>query len=397
MGRGRSSVAALRAAAALLLAGCAAPDAGSPAAREPEAGLEAAVELQDAFARVAETVFPSVVCLTSYVTDPAPPPAAEGDEASWREATRADRRYPGKRRLASASGFALADDGYLISCLRFLQKPGGGLADLVDAETPDGRVSLCRIVGAEPTLDVAVLRIEVYPEGRAPVLAPVVLADAGSVRPGQWAIAVGDPLGPERTFTAGIIAARPQRDCYQADLTATFLQASLAINPEAWGGPLVNIRGEVLGLLVPPAVERIDAPPGGVVHALPMTIATGIFESLKTANSFRSPWLGFSVLGMAELRARQKAQRLPADPRQPLMGVYIDDVFDPSPAASAGIQVGDILLKVNGQRLISVFHFQTTLYVEGIGSALDLELYRDGETFRRTVTIEGRPPEADAG
>lgn len=381
--------------AGLVLGACAGRSSSTRAGTD--SGLEMALELQENFSRVAESVFPSIVCLTSYVNDAARLPPGHGaePEQAWREATRADHRYPNKRRLASASGFALDDDGYLLTCLRFLEKPGGGLADLVDVETPDGRVSICRIVGAEPTLDIAVLKIEVYPEGRAPALEPVKIADADSIRPGQWAIAVGDPLGPQRTFAAGIIAARPQRDCYQADLTATFLQASLVVSAEACGGPLVNLRGEVMGLIVPAGKDRLDAPVSGLVHALPMSIATGIFESLKVASSFQSPWLGFSVLGMAEHRARQKAERVPPDPKQPLMGVYIDDVFDPSPAASAGIRVGDILWKVNGQRLISVFHFQTTLYLAGIGNPMELEIYRDGETFTRTVTVEGRPPAAD--
>ncbi len=381
----------------LILGGCAASD--PPAVTgEPDRGLAAALELQERFSRVAERVYPSLVCLTSYVNETAssPPDPGAGPGQAWRETTGADRRYLNKRRLASATGFALADGGHVLTCLRFLEKPEGGLADLVDAETPDGRLSLCRIVGTEPTLDIAVLKIEVYPEGRPPVLVPVAVADAGSILPGQWAIAVGDPLGPARTFAVGTIAARPQRDCYQADLTATFLQASLAVSPEACGGPLVNIQGEVMGVIMPPDADLPGAPPAGGVHALPMSIATGIVESLKVANSFRSPWLGVSVLGMAEHRARQKAEGAIADPTQPLMGVYIDDVFDPSPAASAGIRVGDILVEVDGQRLISVFHFQRTLYLAGIGHPLELALYRDGQTFTRRVTVETRPPEADA-
>ena len=80
------------------------------------------------------------------------------------------------------------------------------------------------------------------------MLAPVTIADPEAIRVGHWAIAVGDPLGPQRVFAAGLISARPQRDCYQADLAATFLEASLQVHPEAYGGPLVDIEGAVMGI-----------------------------------------------------------------------------------------------------------------------------------------------------
>ena len=109
-------------------------------------------------------------------------------------------------------------------------------------------------------------------------------------------------------LAVGLISARPERDCYQADLAATFLEASLQVHPEAYGGPLVDIHGAVMGMMVPHPAGQFDAASSGLAFALPMSIATGIFESLKVARSFESPWLGISVLSTGEYRKRQQAR-----------------------------------------------------------------------------------------
>jgi serine protease Do len=300
------------------------------------------------------------------------------------------------RRLASATGFVMSADGYVVTSLDFLRKPGGELADLVDAETFDGTVALSEVVGTEPTLNLAVIKLAVFSEAEPPVLAPVTIADHEAIRVGHWAIAVGDPLGPQRVFAAGLISARPARDCYQAELAATFLEASLQVHPEAYGGPLVDIEGSVMGIIVPHRTPLFDEASSGLVYALPMSIVTGVFESLKVARSFESPWLGVAVLTTGEYRERMRLEGIPRDRKQPVMGVYIDNVFDPSPAANADVRVGDILVNINGKRLSSVFDFQRSLYLGGIGNTITIELYRDGQMMTRAVTIERRPAEADA-
>jgi serine protease Do len=369
-----------------------------PASARRDQPLKEAVALQETFARVADQVFPSMVCLTSFerTAEPTPPTGAAQDRGFWREPVGVEQRYPNMRRLASASGFLMTADGYAVSSLDFLRKPGGELADLVDAETFDGTIALCEVVGIEPTLNLAVIKLALYPNAEPPVLAPVTIADPDAIRVGHWAIAVGDPLGPQRVFAAGLISARPERDCYQAELAATFLEASLQVHPEAHGGPLVDIEGAVMGIIVPHRTPQFDEASSGLVYALPMSIATGIFESLKVARSFESPWLGVSVLSLGEYRERLRASGTARDRKQPVMGVYIDNVFDPSPAALADVRVGDILLSVNAQRLFTVFDFQRSLYLAGIGNTIAIELYRDGEMLTRQVTIEARPAAANA-
>jgi S1-C subfamily serine protease len=129
---------------------------------------------------------------------------------------------------------------------------------------------------------------------------------------------------------------------------------------------------------------------------MPINIVAGIARALIAERSISSPWLGFSVLEIAALRARLRGAGTEATRtlRAPLTGIYIDDVYDPSPAARAGVRVGDFLVALDGNRLFSVLDFQKWLYLSGIGREVRLSLFRDGETLELEATIETRPPAA---
>jgi serine protease Do len=208
-------------------------------------------------------------------------------------------------------------------------------------------------------------------------------------------MAFGDPAGPEKFFAAGSFIARPTRDCYQEQQTAMYLQTSLTAHPQAYGGPLVNLEGEVVGVLAPR-----DAAPGGarmpgygIEFALPSKIVAGLYESIRIARSTRSPWLGFSVMSRAEIAAAKGAEAFQAMPK-PRHGILIESVFRPSPAATAGIQPGDFLVGFGETRIFTPVDFQKCLYLAGIGRSVRLELFRDGTTLPLELTIEVRPPEA---
>jgi S1-C subfamily serine protease len=360
---------------------------GDSVTTEPGDPLEVAIRLQDAFASVADKVLPSVVNVTSFVRTQAD---AKVPDEPWEVAGAEERMYPGFRRLKSGSGFFVTDDGYLLTGHHVVTLDDGETAEVLDVELPNGRHVLSRLVGAEPTINLAVLKLEVVSEHRPPRLTPVTIGDSDAVRVGHWTIAVGDPWGPPRTYAVGTLAAQPQRQCYQEDLTGTLMQASLTVHPEAYGGPLVDIRGRVVGMTVPAA--RDELLPHAAELALPINLAINIYKALKLTESRRSPWLGFSVLELAAVTRRG------ADPAPsvnlPRTGVYIDDLFDPSPASSAGIRVGDSLVAVDGHRLFSVLDFQKWLYLSGIGRTIELEIYRDGKTLKKKVAVEERPASA---
>ena len=363
----------------------------------PSAGSElgVALSLQDAFSSVADRVVPSVACVSAYVRAVPPRSGARGskEQPAW-EIEGDDALYPGFQRVKTRSGFFVSADGYLLTTLDALTLPGDEkkTADVIDVELADGRHVLSRLVGAEPTIDLAVVRLEIFSELRPPVVTPIAIGAPSAAKVGHWMIASGDPWGPERTFAVGMLAAQPERQCYQDQLTGTLLQASLTVPPEAYGGPLVNIHGEVVGMTVPHPAGRDPTAARASEFALPIDLALNIYEALRVAESRRSPWLGFAVIEIAGVHRRQAGEE-----HRPVLsrtGVYLDNVFNPSPASRADIRVGDCLVSIDGNRLFSVLDFQKWLYLSGIGRKVHLEIFRNGETLFKDVTVEERPPEA---
>jgi len=401
--RGRTTLASTCWALAVVTSGDAAraqPASGSAVACVEESAaaaqdcLDTAVRLQDAFAAVAARVFPSVVCVTSYVRDE--PAKAKAKSAAarpnqWREANPAGP-YAGFHKLHSGSGLLLGQENHVVTLRQFVTRPTGQPAEVVDVETADGRHLLSRVVGVEPTLGLAVLEFVAVPEHYRPNYVAATLGDSDSIRVGHWTFALGDPSGPAKLFAPGVLAALPERRCYQEQLTATYLQSALRVHPEAYGGPLVNIRGEVIGITTPHPQQASDC--DGIEYALPIDIVLPIYEGICANESFRSPWLGFAVLEIAALRDRMPDPEAFRTLVRPRLGVYIDDVFDPSPAARADIRVGDFLVSFNGQPIFSVYRFQEQLHLTGIGRMGKLEIFRAGQTLVKEVTVEERPEAA---
>jgi serine protease Do len=371
----------------------AAPSPSAPADADP--GLAVALQLQDAFTRIAERVLPSVVGVTSFVEDPdwtlEKLTAERGME--WIQANAEDLRYPGYRKLRSGSGFLVSDDGYVLSANHVVRDEQGEVAKMVSVELRDGRHVTSRVVGAEPTIDLAVLQLLELTDPAERKVPPVTLGDSDAMQVGHWVIALGNPPGPDVTYAVGTLAARPEQQCYQADLSRTLFQTSVTIPPESYGGPLVDIRGRVIGIDVPaPPRVDLDERGGRSSYALPIGLALNIYEALKVAQSDRSPWIGVSVLDLPGARRRLGSRARAIE--FPRTGIYIDDVFDPSPAFAAGIRPGDFLTGMGTHRVLSVADFQKWLYLGGIGSPVELELFREGKAVKHTVTIEQRPPEA---
>jgi serine protease Do len=255
------------------------------------------------------------------------------------------------------------------------------------------------------------MKLEQLPGARTRELRAAPIGERGDIRVGHWTIALGNPAGPGTSFAIGTLSSGPERQCYQEDLTATLMQTSVGIPVGGYGGPLVNIEGEVVGMMVPgPGAETREsaASARSLEFALPIDLAMAIYEPLKRRESRKSPWLGFSVLELGDPRSRRTVSQAGDDPpgtgvatrrrsqlrgatQLPRLGVYIDDVFEPSPAAAADIRIGDTLLSIDGNALVSVGEFQRWLYLSGIGRTIALEIFRDGATLEKRVTVAERP------
>ena len=366
------------------------PKAKNPRARE---ALDSATRLQDAFATVAERVSPSVVGITSYVrqeTQEVIPDSTAAPPDPWREV--AEGQYPGFRQLHSGSGVVIGEACHVLTLRQFVTTPNGEPADLVDVETHDGRHLMSQVLGVEPTLNLAVLEFVPLAPHQPLKCAPATLGDSDSLRVGYWTFALGDPVGPPSFFSPGVLAGLPERRCYQEQLSATYMQAALRMHPQAYGGPLVNIRGEIVGITTPRPPQQADF--DGLEYALPINIVMPIYEGIRANKSLRSPWLGIAVLEIVDLRQRLPTPEAFRTMVRPRFGIYIDAVFDPSPASRADIRAGDFLISFNGRRLFSVYRFQEQLHLTGIGRPAKLEIFRAGEILLKELVIEERPETA---
>jgi S1-C subfamily serine protease len=162
----------------------------------------------------------------------------------------------------------------------------------------------------------------------------------------------------------------------------------MTIPDGALGGPLVNLNGEVIGTnarLGSFTPTDPTAPAASSGFALPSNITNGIYQAMLMKGSMESPWLGISVLALNDTLRKQLG-----DPR--ITGIYIDNVYEPSPATAAGIQVGDVLRSIDDAPIASVYDFQRLLYHHGAGARIRLGMTRAGKKLEVPVTVERRPP-----
>ncbi|MCK5944011.1 MAG: trypsin-like peptidase domain-containing protein, partial [Planctomycetes bacterium] len=290
-------------------------------------------------------------------------------------------------------GWVVGEDGEVLTCNHALTTEDGGAPDLIDFETHDFQRVIAERVGVEPTVNLAILQGMVWPNGHPRRLPALQWGNSDRLRPGHWLLCFGDPAGPERFLTVGTFVARPSRDCYQDLLSAFYMQAGLVAHPQAYGGPMIDLNGRVVGVLAPsqPAPGKWCASARqGVEFGLPSKIVRGLHEAIRSARSFRSPWLGYAVMSRPEVaRTRgMEAYRAMAKPRN---GILIENVYDPGPAWAAGIRPGDWLVTFDTTRIFTPVDFQKQLYLRGIGSKVRVEICRDGASRWHELVVEQRP------
>lgn len=360
-----------------------------------EQAFAAALQVEKAFTKVAERAFPSIVTVTSYER------VAESSKVKQKHedwmAGRLTNDYPGYKKVRVTSGFFINDKGHVICCRHGILKGDGKLADLVSVETQDQNHTICTILGSEPTLNLGVLRLDVFSQKVPPRYQPIKLGNSASVRPGLWAIGAGDPDGPEKFYGVGIFTSVPDRDCYQEQLGATYMQAAMKVHDKAYGGPILNIKGEVMGMLSPrlanPAMFD-PMPYNGIEFALPINIVQNLYTAIIKKGSHRSPWIGIAVMSRPEIVREKgpKAYKAMAKPKG--ASIMIENVFNPSPAYAAGVRPGDWMLSLGVNKIGSPFDFQRHLYLAGIDTEVTFGMWRDGKEYEVKLKVEPRPKNA---
>jgi serine protease Do len=273
----------------------------------------------------------------------------------------------GRRGASMGSGFVISADGYVLTNHHVVDG-----ADEVKVTFSDRREFAARIVGSDEQSDVALLKIE----GRN--LPTLRIGDSRALKPGQWAVAIGSPFGLDQSVTAGIISAVGRANPYAAQRYVPFIQTDVAINRGNSGGPLLNTRGEVVGIN-----SQIFSNSGGymgVSFAIPMDVAMNVVDQLKTTGQVRRGQIGVVVQAITAEQARGLG--LP-DTR----GALVADIAAGSPAEKAGIERGDVIRSVDGNPVNVSSDLPPIIGAMPPGTRTTLTVWREGRTRDLVVTL----------
>ncbi|NWF59909.1 MAG: trypsin-like peptidase domain-containing protein [Fischerella sp.] len=272
----------------------------------------------------------------------------------------------------TGSGFIIDADGRILTNAHVVDG-----ADTVKVTLKDGRSFQGKVLGKDELTDVAVVKIE------AKNLPMVKLGNSDQLQPGQWAIAIGNPLGLDNTVTTGIISGTGRNSSLigAGDRRVDYIQTDAAINPGNSGGPLLNDRGEVIGMNT-----AIIQGAQGLGFAIPIKTAQRIADQLITTGKAQHPYLGIQMVGLTP----ELQQNINSDPNSNLSvnedkGVLVVKVMPNSPAAKAGIRAGDVIQKLNGQTVTDASSVQKAVNDNPIGAELRIELRRQGQNLNLAV------------
>ena len=269
----------------------------------------------------------------------------------------------------SGSGFIYSRDGHVITNHHVIEG-----ADFVQVRLVDGREYQAEVIGSDPQSDVAVLQIE--ERGRADL--PV--AKVGSSDPlqvGDWVLALGSPLDLEATVTAGIVSAKRRQLTGRPSALEAFIQTDAAINPGNSGGPLVDLTGSVVGINTAILGGRGFI---GYGFAIPIDLAKKVVSDILEYGEVRRPQLGVQIGSVTAVDA--EVYGLPA-----VRGAEVVQVVEDSPAARAGLEIGDVILAIDGEEVADAAALTTTLAERQPGEEVDLTVFRDGRERRIEVEL----------
>ncbi|MDY6781159.1 MAG: HhoA/HhoB/HtrA family serine endopeptidase [Cyanobacteriota bacterium] len=285
------------------------------------------------------------------------------------------RQLPQERQVqGQGSGFIVDNEGFILTNAHVVAG-----ADKVQVTLQDGRTFSGQVRGADEVTDLAVVKIE----GRGDNLPVAPLGDSAEVAVGDWAIAVGTPGGLDNTVTLGIISTldRSSSAVGIPDKRVNFLQTDAAINPGNSGGPLLNDRGEVIGINT-----AIRPNAMGIGFAIPIDTAKALKDTLAAGKEVPHPFVGIQMTNLTPQLAKENN----SDPNSPfrlpeIEGVLVVRVLPDTPAQQAGIRRGDVVTQVEGQRVTRADRLQSIVEKSGVGNTLQFKLQRGDRAIELSV------------
>jgi serine protease Do len=298
-------------------------------------------------------------------------------------ATTRDEQAPwwyrgGHYAMSRGSGFFFRDDGYILTNNHVVAN-----ALEITVRTSSGYDYVAQLVGADPESDLAVLRVKPGEEK----ITSIPFGNSEDIQVGDWAIAIGNPFpdqGLDRTVTVGVVSAKERSSLRFGGETPSYqnyIQTDAAINPGNSGGPLLNLRGECIGVNA-----AISSPTGssvGIGFAIPINLARAIVPDLIATGKVKRGWLGVNMRDVNERQAKHLGLSA-------VRGVMIDSVFLGSPAERAGMRRGDVVVKFNNQEVSNGSQFSVLVSTAKLGVSIPLEVIREGERLDLATVIGDR-------
>ncbi len=281
----------------------------------------------------------------------------------------------GNQIRTTGAGVLVRSDGYILTSLHVVRD-----AEEMKVTLKDGRSFDARVIGRDGFSDLAVIKIDTVG------LPTAKFGDDKHLRLGQWVFAIGNPYAYENSVSAGLISglhreAKNFTPAFGARTGAlTFIQTDVALNPGSSGGPLINFQGEVIGIN---SFVRDEAQ--NIGFAIPSNMAKRIADELMSKGSAPHPFLGVEMRDSEEMPEGAGV----------IKGVEVTKVKVPSPADKAGIQVGDLIVEIDSERILSPKDVSRVVAAHLIGDRMNVTVHRAGSSKKISVKVEGLPEEFD--
>lgn len=287
------------------------------------------------------------------------------------------RQAPPQEVRGAGSGVIISDDGYIVTNNHVVEN-----ADKIQVHLNDKRQFNATVVGRDPSTDIALIKVD------AKDLPVLPFGNSDDVKVGQWVLAVGNPMNLTSTVTAGIVSAKarninilqydPNKDIFPIE---SFIQTDAAVNPGNSGGALVDAGGKLVG--INSAIASTTGAYTGYSFAVPVNIVRKVTADLMEFGNVRRAYLGVTITDVDQALA--KDLDLPA-----IEGVYVKDVLDNGAAQKAGLQSGDVIVKVGAMNVDNVPQLQEQIGKFSPGDQVALTLLRKGKQEVRDMTLLGR-------